>query len=157
MIACFTCCLVLDGIAYVFGVFLDPMVKHYGVDNAQMATVGSVLSGTIQLVGLVAGAGLGLMYVPAMVAVGMYFDKKRAMATGFVCSGSGAGTFLLAPLAQLLIDSIGWQGAIKVFAGMCLACAICGLTMKPLPKRPSPDNEEDMNCVKKIVVGSCNP
>ena len=52
--------------------------------------------------------------MPAIVAVGMYFDKRRAMATGFVCSGSGAGTFLLAPLAQLLIDSIGWQGAIKV-------------------------------------------
>jgi len=201
MISCFVCCLVLDGIAYVFGVFLQPLIDHYGVDNAEMATVGSVLSGTIQLVGpfvalmvnlvgtrvtcisgavisalgffasayapdvfslivifgVIAGAGLGLMYVPAIVAVGMYFDKRRAMATGFVCSGSGAGTFLLAPLAQLLIDSIGWQGAIKVFAGMCLACAICGLTMKPLPKRPSPDNEEDMNCVKKIVVGSCNP
>jgi len=200
MIACFTCCLVLDGIAYVFGVFLDPMVKHYGVDNAQMATVGSVLSGTIQLVGpfvalmvnllgtritciagavlsaagffaaawapnvitlivlfgVVAGAGLGLMYVPAMVAVGMYFDKKRAMATGFVCSGSGAGTFLLAPLAQLLIDSIGWQHAIMVFAAMCLACSVCGLIMKPLPKRPS-EEEDDMSCMKKIAYGSCNP
>ena len=51
MVACFVCCLVLDGIAYVFGVFLKPMIAHYGVENAQMATVGSVLSGTIQLVG----------------------------------------------------------------------------------------------------------
>ena len=68
----------------------------------------------IVLFGVVAGTGLGLMYVPAIVAVGMYFDKRRAMATGFVCSGSGAGTFLLAPLAQVLIDQIQWQGAIKV-------------------------------------------
>jgi len=203
MIACFICCLVLDGIAYVFGVFLNPMVKHFGVEKnqAQIALVGSVLSGTIQLVGpfvalmvnllgtritciagacisalglfaatwapnvitlivlfgIVAGAGLGLMYVPAIVAVGMYFDKRRAMATGFVCSGSGAGTFLLAPLAQLLIDHMGWQGGIRVFAGMCLACAICGVIMKPLPKKPSDEEEEDMSCMKKIAYGSCNP
>ena len=51
MVASFICCLVLDGIAYVFGVFLKPMIAHYGVENAQMALVGSVLSGTIQLVG----------------------------------------------------------------------------------------------------------
>ena len=31
---------------------------------------------------VVAGTGLGLMYVPAVVAVGYYFDKKRAFATG---------------------------------------------------------------------------
>jgi len=110
----------------------------------------------IVLFGIVAGAGLGLMYVPAIVAVGMYFDKRRAMATGFVCAGSGAGTFLLAPLAQVLIDNIGWQGGIRVFAGLCLACAICGVIMKPLPKRPS-DEEDDMSCMKKIAYGSCNP
>lgn len=199
MVASFICCLVLDGIAYVFGVFLKPMIAHYGVGKAEMSAVGSVLSGTIQLVGpfvalmvnllgtritcitgavlsgvaffvsayspnvislivmfgVVAGTGLGLMYVPAIVAVGMYFDKRRAMATGFVCSGSGAGTFLLAPLAQFLIDQIEWQGAIKVFAAMCLGCSVCGLIMKPLPKRPTP--EDDVSCVKKIAYGSCNP
>ena len=31
---------------------------------------------------VVAGTGLGLMYVPAVVAVGYYFEKKRAFATG---------------------------------------------------------------------------
>ena len=38
---------------------------------------------------------------------------------------------------------------------MCLGCSICGLIMKPLPKRPSP--EDDVSCVKKIAYGSCNP
>ena len=38
------------------------------------------------LYGIVAGTGLGLMYVPAVVAVGYYFEKKRAFATGTVNS-----------------------------------------------------------------------
>ena len=65
-----------------------------------------------------AGTGLGLMYVPAVVSVGYYFDKRRALATGVVCSGSGAGTFILAPFASfLLIQLGGWRGAMRVFAG----------------------------------------
>ena len=58
------------------------------------------------LFGIVAGTGLGLMYVPAVVSVGYYFDKKRAFATGFVCSGSGAGTFILAPFAAFLLIQV---------------------------------------------------
>ena len=87
------------------------------------------------LFGVVAGAGLGLMYVPAVVSVGYYFDKYRALATGVVCAGSGAGTFILAPLASFLLTSLGsWRGAMRVFAGLCLFCTLCGLAMKPLPK-----------------------
>ena len=55
------------------------------------------------LFGILAGTGLGLMYVPAVVAVGHYFDKRRALATGIAVCGSGAGTFVLAPLASFLL------------------------------------------------------
>merc|ERR1711936_1464054 len=213
MIAAFLCCLVLDGICYIFGVFLQPMMEDFQVDNATMSAVGSVLSGVIQLVGpfvallvnvlgmrivciagaavscagfflatfvynvpllmllfgVVAGSGLGLMYVPAVVSVGYYFDKRRALATGFVCSGSGAGTFILAPLASFLLIQLGdWRGAMKVFAGLCLFCALCGLTMKPLPKRPAKkEADEDSeaqssdgsktNCLMTIIEQSCSP
>jgi hypothetical protein len=32
--------------------------------------------------GICGGFGLGLMYVPAVVTVGQYFDKKLSLATG---------------------------------------------------------------------------
>ena len=51
MIASFLCNLVLDGIAYVFGIFLVPMMADYRVSEGPMATVGSILAGTIQLTG----------------------------------------------------------------------------------------------------------
>jgi len=147
MVCAFFCTFTLDGICYVFGVFLDPLKKDFGVGDGAMSAVGSVLSGVIQLVGpfasllanilgmrtatiigavvsaagffistfvhdvyvlllffgIVAGTGLGLMYVPAVCSVGYWFDKKRAFATGVVTSGSGAGTFILAPLASFLL------------------------------------------------------
>ena len=216
MVSAFFCCLTLDGICYVFGVFLDPLKEDFGGDNATISAVGSVLGGVIQLVGpfvallvnilgmritciigsviaaagffistfvydvyllmlffgVVAGTGLGLMYVPAVVSVGYYFDKRRALATGVVCSGSGAGTFILAPIASALLIHFGsWRGAMRVFAGLCLACSLCGLAMKPLPKRPAKKEPEDGeggaaeaeegeaagNCLRTVLDQSCSP
>ena len=36
------------------------------------------------LYGVLGGFGLGLIYLPAVVAVGYYFDSKRALATGLI-------------------------------------------------------------------------
>ncbi len=35
------------------------------------------------LYGVLGGVGFGMIYVPAVIAVGFYFDNKRALATGF--------------------------------------------------------------------------
>ena len=46
---------------------------------------GSLSSNLPQLavsVGIVAGGGLSLVYVPAVVIVAQYFEKRRAFATG---------------------------------------------------------------------------
>ena len=85
---------------------------------------------------IVGGVGFGLMYVPAVCTVGYYFDRRRALATGITVCGSGAGTFILAPLASALLAVYGWKGATIIFAGLCLQCAVCGAVMRPLPKRP---------------------
>ena len=37
------------------------------------------------------GVGFGLIYVPAIVAVGFYFEKKRSLAMGIAVCGSGLG------------------------------------------------------------------
>ena len=212
MIASFTCNLVLDGIGYVFGVFLQPMMIAFGVSEGPMATVGSILAGTIQLVGpfvailvekfgtqkvcilgalissfaffistfspniyvmmvtygFLAGAGLGTMYIPAQTAVGYYFEKKRSLATGIITCGSGAGAFLLAPLATFLLKHYdgGWEGPTRIFAAMCFQCAVCGMLMRPLPKRPVPeelDEEDGMsrrkepNCLVSVFRSACSP
>jgi MCP family monocarboxylic acid transporter-like MFS transporter 14 len=39
--------------------------------------------------GVIGGVGFGMIYVPAVIAVGFYFEKKRALATGIAICGSG--------------------------------------------------------------------
>lgn len=43
--ASFMCNMIVDGIAYTFGVFLDEFVKHFGEGKGTVAWVGSLLSG----------------------------------------------------------------------------------------------------------------
>jgi len=55
------------------------------------------------------------MYLPSIVMVGFYFDKKRAMATGIAVCGTGIGTFVLAPIVNLLASEYGWKVSVNRF------------------------------------------
>ena len=59
--------------------------------------------------------------------------------------GSGVGTFLLAPLSSILVDSYGWRGCNRVMAALCLACSFCGLVMVPKKRRISVANDSDVS------------
>ena len=52
-------------------------------------------------IGILTGLGFGLIYLPAIVSVSVYFEKKRAFATGIAVCGSGLGTFIFAPITKL--------------------------------------------------------
>lgn len=45
VLASFLCNMVVDGIAYTFGVFLEEFVNHFGEGKGKVAWVGSLLSG----------------------------------------------------------------------------------------------------------------
>lgn len=74
--------------------------------------------------------GFGLIYVPAVIAVGFYFEKWRALATGIAVCGSGIGTFVLAPIFSSLVHSIGWQKAFLVQAAMAICCSGFGILFR---------------------------
>lgn len=72
------------------------------------------------------------MYLPAIVSVSHYFDKKRSFATGIAVCGSGIGTFIFAPVSKLLVDEYTWKGAVLIEAGIILNCILCGALFRPL-------------------------
>ncbi|CAN7976891.1 unnamed protein product, partial [Ixodes persulcatus] len=82
--------------------------------------------------GLVVGTGFGFILLPAVVCVSTYFDKRRSLATGVTVCGSGVGTFVLAPLVQLLIRLYGWKGTLIVCSGLSLQGVVAGLLMRPV-------------------------
>ncbi|EDW73104.1 uncharacterized protein Dwil_GK16821 [Drosophila willistoni] len=179
--ASFMCNMIVDGIAYTFGIFLEEFVAYFHEGKGTVAWVGSLLSGVylsagpivsalankygcravciagsivaciafvlstfstsvsmlMATYGFLGGFGFGMIYLPAVVAVGYYFETKRSLATGIAVCGSGFGTFAFAPLATYLLEEYGWKNALLIFAGLILNCAIFGAMMRPLtyPKK----------------------
>ncbi|XP_025207617.1 uncharacterized protein LOC112603314 isoform X2 [Melanaphis sacchari] len=174
--ASFMCNMVVDGIAYTFGVFLGEFVEYFGEGKGKTAWVGSLLSGMylsagpivsaltnkygcrvvciagsiiasiafalstlspnvnvlMLTYGFMGGIGFGLIYLPAVVCVGYYFETKRSLATGIAVCGSGFGTFAFAPLATMLLQNFDWKVSNLILAGMILSCTLFGALMKPL-------------------------
>ncbi|XP_038211785.1 monocarboxylate transporter 1-like [Zerene cesonia] len=105
-----------------------------------LAAIGFVISAFVDNMetlfltfGIMAGFGLSLCYVAAVVIVAYYFEKKRSLATGISVCGSGIGTFIFAPLTYVLLDEYGWRGTTLILAGFFLNMAVCGLLFRDLP------------------------
>ncbi|KAI0217199.1 Monocarboxylate transporter 14 [Lamellibrachia satsuma] len=82
-------------------------------------------------VGLMAGIGFGMMYLPAIVIVGFYFDRRRSLATGFSVCGSSIGGFIVPPVLEHLIRRYGWKHTSLCVAGTMLLGSVAGLLFKP--------------------------
>ena len=82
---------------------------------------------------MLTGFGFGLIYLPAIVIVSYYFEKRRALATGLACCGSGFGTFVIAPLAAFFVEEYGWKQTCFWLAAIILQCCIFGALFRPLP------------------------
>lgn len=76
------------------------------------------------------------MYLPSIVMVGYYFEKRRAFATGIAVSASGIGAFVFAPLCETLIATYSWKGATLILSAICLNGIVCGLLFIPVEDRP---------------------
>ena len=88
-----------------------------------------------------AGAGFGCVYLPAVVVVGHWFEKRRAFATGVAVCGSSLGSFFIAPLCSTLVRYFGWRGTVLILGGLVLNCFWAGALFRPVRLR-YPDEEE---------------
>ena len=77
------------------------------------------------------------MYLPAIVMVGYYFDKRRALATGIAVCGSGVGGFLFAPLSEVLLQKYHWKGALWIISAICLNGVVFASLLRPLEANDS--------------------
>ncbi|KAH0560184.1 uncharacterized protein LOC123266278 [Cotesia glomerata] len=113
--------------------------RRVSIAGSILATLGFVISSftssmgvLIFTFGVVAGFGLSLCFVAAVVIVAYYFDKKRSFATGLSVCGSGIGTFIFAPVTQYLLAEYGWRGTTLILAGLFFNLAVCGCLMRDL-------------------------
>jgi len=111
--------IVAGTILYALGIMLMS-----GVDNPWMLNVSTGL-----LVGAgVAGTSFGIV-LPAMArAVG---EKRRQWALGLGTAAGSIGQFVMVPVAQVLIEALGWITALNVLAGTSLTMALLAMPLAP--------------------------
>lgn len=84
---------------------------------------------------LLAGLGVGLVYVPAVTTIQRWFVRYRATASGIALAGTGLGTLVGPVVAGELLKIMSWQDTMRLFAA---AIAIVG-TLAALAMRGSPE------------------
>lgn len=126
----------------IAGPIMSALVDRYGCRSMTIvggvaATVGFVAAAFCDSVetlyvtyGIIAGLGMGLLYVTAVVSIAYWFDKRRNLAVGLGSCGVGFGTFIYSPLTTYLLEEYGWRGALLLLAGTVLNVCICGAVMR---------------------------
>ncbi|XP_026487308.1 monocarboxylate transporter 12 [Vanessa tameamea] len=147
---------ILVGVTLSSGPISSSFVNRWGCRSVTVA--GALLSAAcvtlsafannvttlIFTVGIGAGVGFGLIYLPAIVSVTVWFERYRSLATGIAVCGSGLGTFLFAPITSALISNYGWRGAMALIGAFILNCIPLGLLFRPVPERPRTPVTEPM-------------
>ncbi|XP_032677475.1 monocarboxylate transporter 9-like isoform X2 [Odontomachus brunneus] len=124
------------------GPIMSALVDRYGC--RKMTIAGGLISGlgfilssfanSIEMMyltfGVIAGLGLGLCYVTAVVSIAYWFDKKRTLAVGLGACGTGIGTFVYAPMTTYFIKEYGWRGTCLLLAGTFFNMIVAGAVMK---------------------------
>ena len=73
-----------------------------------------------------------MMFLPSIIVVGLYFERRRALANGIAMCGSGIGTFIFAPLCTYLQNEYTWRGGTLILSGLLLNCCVTGALFRPL-------------------------
>nr|CAH8873566.1 unnamed protein product [Trichobilharzia regenti] len=82
--------------------------------------------------GILSGLGASLCITSALVVVSVYFDDRRATATGLSIAGTGVGALIFAPMVEMLLNIYTWRGAMMILSGFFLNMIVCGALMRPV-------------------------
>ncbi|KAJ2761343.1 hypothetical protein H4S06_001256 [Coemansia sp. BCRC 34490] len=93
------------------------------------------LQGLCVMQGVVCGAGVAFVLVPAYSAAPMWFDKHRALASGVAVAGAGAGLIALTPVYVALMRTHGMAASLQAQALVVLVLGVCAsLGLRPRVK-----------------------
>ena len=94
------------------------------------------------------------MFLPSVVIVAQYFDKRRSFATCITAGGAGVGTFIFAPILHLLDDNYGWRFTLIILGILMLVCVPLGILYKPIDDQESGQstilNDLDANAKQSV-------
>ena len=149
------------GLNFFFGPIASALCERIGcrlttLTGAVLSVSGLLLSSFITkkdvskmyaTYGVMWGVGSSMCYVPSMVILGQYFDKRMALANGLGTSGSGFGTLIMAPVIQKLLSTLGWRATFRFLSGSAALLFIAVWLFRPMAGRRVKDEETAHPCV----------
>ncbi|KAH8807895.1 major facilitator superfamily domain-containing protein, partial [Xylogone sp. PMI_703] len=85
--------------------------------------------------GVCVGIGSGLLYLPSVTVVTIYFKTKRVIALGIANAGAGIGGIVFTFIFRQLEPQIGFGWATRVLGFVCLTIILTNLVvLRPLPR-----------------------
>ncbi|XP_063376250.1 LOW QUALITY PROTEIN: monocarboxylate transporter 13-like [Cydia fagiglandana] len=136
------------------------LVTVFGALLAAACIIASAFAGNVLTliitIGVGTGFGCGLIYLPAIVSVTVWFERYRSLATGIAVCGTpspeGLGTFIFPHLTKGLISSYGWRGALVIIGALILNCIPLGFLFLPVPEVQKTTASEPMLSKQKKSV-----
>ncbi|PYH48538.1 MFS general substrate transporter [Aspergillus saccharolyticus JOP 1030-1] len=112
--------IILGSFLQVFGMFMTSLCTQYWqVFLAQ---------------GLCVGIGSGMLVVPSVAVLPLYFSARRMLATGIAATGSSLAGIVYSIMLRRLIVSIGFPWAVRALAFTMLAGSVlCAAVMRLRP------------------------
>ncbi|KAH8299534.1 hypothetical protein KR044_002490, partial [Drosophila immigrans] len=136
------------GCYFMGGAFSSALINSYGF--RPVALLGVAISAASLLVAsfcpnlllmivfysIIGGPGLSMIWVSSQLIIGYYFERYRPIASGFSCSGAGAGIFIFSITNSLLVVSIGWRNTIRVQVVLIVLIAFMALAYLEVAPTP---------------------
>ncbi|KAJ8298560.1 hypothetical protein KUTeg_022620, partial [Tegillarca granosa] len=104
--------------------------------------------------GVFTGLGFCFLYIPSSVLSGLYFDRRRSLATGIVQSGYGLGALVFPFLIHKLIEEYGWKGSIFIVNAINVHNFVFAALLRPIKSRvpKSPECERILQTFQNINI-----
>ena len=90
--------------------------------------------------GVLGGAGIACIQVPAATIVGRWFFRSRGAAMGIISAGASASAVVFYPLNTYLVATFGWRAALEIFGSLV---AVVTVPLAALLYREPPVTADD--------------
>ncbi|KAI9006815.1 major facilitator superfamily domain-containing protein [Hyaloraphidium curvatum] len=143
---------IATAVTFLFGPLMGALAERVGfrivaASGSVIILIGIMLASICTAVwqlyltyGLIGGIGAAASYIPAVGSVPTWFRKRLGLAIGLSVAGGGIGALILNPVAQALLDKVGWAWTFRILGFIASGVGLVGAaflkTFGTPPRRP---------------------
>lgn len=108
------------------------IITFYGVIGQSFHVLSNFRINKRQKNNSAVGIAFGMLYTAAIISVGYYFERYRALATGIASCGSSFGGLCMSPLFAYVTNTKSWDFTMRIQSILMFVSLVGAMTMRPL-------------------------